>query len=69
MIADEDVLEGIDEAVADVKVAVGVGRWHDDGIVVSIFVLCGLEGAGRFPESVNVGFKLVGFVGFTKLHD
>ena len=50
------------------EVAVGVGGWHNDGVGLGGWVLVGDEGARGFPEGVDGGFELVGFVGFTKFH-
>lgn len=63
MITDESVLDGDGEAVADVEVAVGVGRRHDDGVGLVVGgLVVGLEGAGAFPERVDFGLKLSRFV-------
>jgi len=44
VISDKRIFNGDGKAVTDMKIAVGVGRWEDDGVGISL--LCGPEGAG-----------------------
>ena len=68
VVSDKGVFDGDGEAVADVEIAVGVGGREDDRVGVCAFVLGWRESAGRFPESVDVGLELIGFVGFAEFH-
>ncbi len=65
VVASQGILEGDGEAMADVKIAVGVGGRHDDGITI-VSVAFGavddrgfrLEGAGSLPFGINARFKI-----------
>ena len=75
IITGQSVLKGDGETMADVEVAVGVGRRHDDGITILSVVFVAvddgrlrLEGPGLLPESVNVWLELSRFVTLCKTH-
>lgn len=61
--------------MADVKVAVGVGRGHDDRIAIRSVSLVGidedflgLKGASLLPQSINIWLELSRFVTLGKTH-
>lgn len=65
VITSEGIFEGDGEAMADVEVAVGVGRWHDNRKAVFSVVFGAvdddvfrLEGAGSLPFGINARFKI-----------
>ena len=75
IVAGQGIFDGDGEAVADVKVAVGIRRRHDDRIAILgvAFVSIddwrlGLEGASSLPESINIWFELSRFITLRKTH-
>lgn len=65
IIASQGIFEGDSEAVADVEIAIGVGRRHDDREAVFRLAfgavddgVFGLEGAGSLPFGINARFKI-----------
>ena len=68
MVTGKDILKSDGEAMADVEITVSVWWWHNDGIVVSLFVFCWSKCAGFFPESVDFWLVLVRFVSFAEFH-
>ena len=68
MIAGEDVLECDGEAVANMKIAIGVWRRHDNSVRLFIFIVGWFKCARFFPECVYVWLVLIRLVGFAKFH-
>jgi len=69
VVPDKDVFTSGEESVADMEVAVGVGRRHNDGIRAFFCILFGLEGVGALPEGIDLGFEIAGYVRFGEFHD
>jgi len=74
VIAGEGIFKGDGEAMADMKVAVGIGGWHDERIGVLSIGFVGIndfgriKSAGMFPFGVDLGLESTGFVAFGEFH-
>ncbi len=76
IITSQGIFEGDSEAVADMEVAVRVGRRHDDRIAV-VGVAFGavddrgfrLESAGSLPFGINARFKISRNITLCETHD
>ena len=64
---DQDVLQGLVHAVAEVQRPGDVGRRHDDGVRLPLGVGVRAEVAAFFPEPVEAFLDLVGVVDLRQL--
>lgn len=74
VVASEGIFEGDGEAVTDVKIAVGVGGWHNKRVAIISIGFIGVDdfwrikGAGMFPFGVDLGLESTWFVAFGEFH-
>ena len=83
VVASKGVFQSDSETMADVQVAVGVRRWHDDresivmikAVVVTVAVVvgghsrrCRFKYTSSLPGCINIWFILIGFVTTRKFH-
>ncbi len=59
---DEDILHGVVQSMAHVKLPGDIGRGHDDGVGLPGFIYLGVEIALVLPEFVHPVFRLLGVV-------
>lgn len=68
VIANKNIFERYSKAMSDMEVAIGIRWWHDDSVRGGVALPFGRKRVRGFPKSINVGFVLVGLIGFAEFH-